>query len=31
VKAAFDAACLFLTAGLLAVWFTAALFYHTFR
>jgi type IV secretion system protein VirD4 len=31
VKSAFDAACLFLAAGLLAVWWTAALFYHTFR
>jgi type IV secretion system protein VirD4 len=31
VKAAFDAACLFLAAGLLAVWWTAALFYHTFQ
>jgi len=31
VKAAFDAACLFITASLLAVWWTAALFYHTFR
>lgn len=31
VKTAFDAACLFLAAALLAVWFTAALFYHTFQ
>ncbi len=31
VKAAFDAACLFLAAGLLSVWWTAALFYHTFQ
>jgi type IV secretion system protein VirD4 len=31
VKAAFDAACLFLAAALLASWFTAALFYHTFQ
>jgi len=31
MKAAFDAACLFLAASTLAVWWTAALFYHTFR
>lgn len=31
VKAAFDAACLFLAASMLAVWFTAALLYHTFQ
>jgi type IV secretion system protein VirD4 len=31
VKAAFDAACLFLAASILAVWFTAALIYHTFQ
>ncbi len=26
-----DAACLFITAAMLAAWFTAATFYHTFR
>lgn len=31
LKAAFDAACLFLTVSFLAVLFTAALFYHTFE
>jgi type IV secretion system protein VirD4 len=31
VKAVFDSACLFLGASVLAVWWTAALFYHTFR
>lgn len=31
VKAVFDSACLFLAAAMLAVWFTAALFYHTFQ
>ena len=31
MKAAFHTACLFVTASVLAVWWTAALFYHTFR
>jgi type IV secretion system protein VirD4 len=31
MKVAFDTACLFLGASVLAVWWTAALFYHTFR
>lgn len=31
VKAAFDAACLFLSVSILAVWFTAALIFHAFR
>ncbi len=31
VKMGFDAACLFLTAAMLAAWFTAAMFYHTFQ
>jgi type IV secretion system protein VirD4 len=30
-KLIFDAACMFLAAAMLAVWFTAALFYHTFQ
>ncbi len=30
-KLAFDAACLFLTAAMLAAWFTAAMFHHTFQ
>ncbi len=30
-KMAFDAACLFLAASILAVWFTAGMFYHTFQ
>lgn len=31
VKAAFDTACLFIAASMLAVWFTAALIYGTFQ